>query len=192
MAISIHSRQSGVFLCLALIATLAIPAGAKDLESIEELRLERKKIAHQQRRLIANNDGCDCLYFPKDTEPTAENIVADFNDTEFLHDGTITRFRIEQGQYYINVTEKDGVATDYKVHSVAGIEPLQQYLLETEPGKIQSFDVVWDTVKTGGFTFILNKICHLTMGFTGLVLTRTGMPVVQSATRQGLRKITTR
>ncbi|AXI47110.1 hypothetical protein C1J03_14450 [Sulfitobacter sp. SK012] len=85
------------------------------------------------------------------TEPTAENIVADFNDTEFLHDGTITRFRIEQGQYYINVTEKDGVATDYKVHSVAGIEPLQQYLLETEPGKIQSFDVVWDTVKNRWF-----------------------------------------
>lgn len=80
------------------------------------------------------------------TAPTPDNIVADFDDTEFRHDGTITRFRIEEGGYYINVTEKDGVATDYKVHSVAGIEPLQQYLLETEPGKIQSFDVVWDTV----------------------------------------------
>lgn len=81
------------------------------------------------------------------TAPTPENIVADFNNTEFRHDGTITRFRIEGGDYYINVTEKDSVTTDYKVHSVAGIEPLQQYLLETEPGKIQSFDVVWDTVE---------------------------------------------
>ncbi len=79
------------------------------------------------------------------TAPTAENIVADFNNTEFLHDGTTTRFRIEEGQYRIEVTEKDGVTTDYPVHSVAGIEPLQQYLLETEPGRLQSFDVVWDT-----------------------------------------------
>ncbi len=79
------------------------------------------------------------------TAPTAENIVADFDNTEFLHDGTVTRFRVENGQYHIEVTEKDGVTTDYRVHSVAGIEPLQQYLLETEPGKIQSFDVVWDT-----------------------------------------------
>ena len=79
------------------------------------------------------------------TAPTAANIVADFNDTEFHHDGTITRFRIEEDGYFINVTEKDGVTTDYPVHSVAGIAPLQQYLIETEPGKIQSFDVLWDT-----------------------------------------------
>ena len=31
------------------------------------------------------------------------------------------------------------------MHSVAGVEPLQQYLLETERGRLQSFDVVWDT-----------------------------------------------
>jgi len=85
------------------------------------------------------------------TAATPDNIVADFDNTEFLHDGTTTRFRIEEGDYYINVTEKDGVTTDYKVHSVAGIEPLQQYLLETEPGKIQSFDVVWDTVEQEWF-----------------------------------------
>lgn len=79
------------------------------------------------------------------TPPTSEHIVADFDNTEFRHDGTLTQFRTEADGYYITVTEKDGVTTDYKVHSVAGIAPLQQYLLETEPGKLQSFDVVWDT-----------------------------------------------
>ena len=33
------------------------------------------------------------------------------------------------------------------VAGVAGVTPLQQYLLETEPGKLQSFDVTWDTEK---------------------------------------------
>ena len=85
------------------------------------------------------------------TAPTAENIVADFNNTEFRHDGTLTRFRVEHGEHIVTVTEKDGVTTEYTVHSVAGIEPLQQYLLETEPGRIQSFDVVWDTVEKEWF-----------------------------------------
>ncbi len=81
------------------------------------------------------------------TVPTAETIMGDFDDTEFAHDDTLTRFRIEDGTYYATVTEKDGSTHDHPVHSVAGIAPLQQYLLETEPGRLQSFDVVWDAEK---------------------------------------------
>ena len=79
------------------------------------------------------------------TWPSPETVVADFDDTEFRHRDMVARFRIEPDGYHVAVTEKDGVTTDYRVHSVAGIEPLQQYLLETEPGRLQSFDVVWDT-----------------------------------------------
>jgi predicted CXXCH cytochrome family protein len=79
------------------------------------------------------------------TTPNSENVLADFDGTEFAHDGTLTRFRIENGTYFATVTEKDGSTRDYPIHSVAGIAPLQQYLLETEPGRLQSFDVVWDT-----------------------------------------------
>ncbi len=77
--------------------------------------------------------------------PTPETVVADFNRTIFANDSIIARFRREGEDYYIKVTEIDGVTTDYRVHSVAGIKPLQQYLLETEQGRLQSFDVVWDT-----------------------------------------------
>ena len=63
----------------------------------------------------------------------------------------VARFRVEGRAYHVEVTEKDGVTTDYRVHSVAGIEPLQQYVLETEPGRLQSFDVVWDTERGGWF-----------------------------------------
>ena len=81
------------------------------------------------------------------TEPGPDTIVADFDGTTFEHDGMTARFRIEDGHYHARVTEKDGRTTDYRVHSVAGMAPLQQYLLETEPGRLQSFDVVWDTVE---------------------------------------------
>ncbi|MBT3292109.1 MAG: family 10 glycosylhydrolase, partial [Victivallales bacterium] len=34
--------------------------------SLERLRELRHEAAHRRRGIIANNDGCDCLYFPKD------------------------------------------------------------------------------------------------------------------------------
>lgn len=85
------------------------------------------------------------------TEPSPETVVADFDGTEFALDGMIARFREEDGGYHVTVTETDGETTDYRVHSVVGIEPLQQYLLETAPGRLQSFDVVWDTERREWF-----------------------------------------
>ena len=79
------------------------------------------------------------------TEIEAGHIVADFDGTRFDHDGMSVEFSVASDGPRANVTEKDGVTTEYGVHSVVGIEPLQQYLLETEPGRLQSFDVVWDT-----------------------------------------------
>ncbi|MCW3782010.1 multiheme c-type cytochrome [Defluviimonas salinarum] len=80
------------------------------------------------------------------TEPSPETVIADFDGTSFAHDGMTARFRLgADGGYFVEVTEKEGSTTEYRVHSVAGIEPLQQYLLETEPGRLQSFDVVWDS-----------------------------------------------
>ena len=82
---------------------------------------------------------------------TAENILADFDGTEFTLGDMHVAFRIAADGHYAFVTESDGSTHDYKVHSVAGVTPLQQYLFETEPGRLQSFDVVWDTQKDRWF-----------------------------------------
>ena len=86
------------------------------------------------------------------TPPTAEHVLGDFDGTTFAHDGMTAAFQVDpDGIHRIVVTEKDGTTRDYPLHSVAGVEPLQQYLLETEPGRLQSFDVVWDSQKGGWF-----------------------------------------
>ncbi|WP_171211455.1 cytochrome c3 family protein [Ruegeria sp. HKCCA5426] len=77
-------------------------------------------------------------------EADAGHVVADFDGTRFEHDGMSVEFSSDD-TLRARVTEKDGVATKYDVHSVVGIAPLQQYLFETEQGRLQSFDVVWDT-----------------------------------------------
>lgn len=78
------------------------------------------------------------------TPPTAQHILGDFDDTSFSHRGVTTTFSNKGGTYYIETDGPDGTLTKYPVVGVAGIEPLQQYLLETEPGRLQSFDVAWD------------------------------------------------
>ncbi|MDW4497950.1 multiheme c-type cytochrome [Sulfitobacter sp. D35] len=78
------------------------------------------------------------------TLPGPDTVVADFDGTRFEGTGIIVDFSIRDGDYFVDVTEADGSRQEYRVHSVAGIRPLQQYLLETGDGRLQSFDVVWD------------------------------------------------
>ena len=61
-----------LLLTLAAFQLFAQPA---KITTLEDLRAERARIAAQPRRLIANNDGCDCLYFPGSMEPTPQNFL---------------------------------------------------------------------------------------------------------------------
>lgn len=79
------------------------------------------------------------------TPPLAENILGDFNDAAFTHNGVTSRFFRAGEAFMIETDGPDGSMVTYPVAGVIGVEPLQQYVVETEPGKLQSFDVVWDT-----------------------------------------------
>ena len=81
------------------------------------------------------------------TPTTSQTVLGDFDDATFTLNGIQSRFYREGETYMIETDGPDGQPTRYPVHSVIGIEPLQQYLLETEPGKLQTFDVAWDTEK---------------------------------------------
>ena len=81
------------------------------------------------------------------TQPSEATVLGDFNGTVFEHKGTVTRFSRDNGDYIMETTEQDGTINRHIVHSVAGIEPLQQYLIETQTGRLQSHDVVWDIEK---------------------------------------------
>ncbi len=81
------------------------------------------------------------------TAPEAGHVLGDFDGARFEHGGVVTRFRSEAGKPVIETEGNDGRRRDFEVKGVAGIEPLQQYLLETEPGRLQAFDVAWDAEK---------------------------------------------
>jgi len=79
-------------------------------------------------------------------QPTPESVLGDFNDAVFEHRGVTTRFTRRDGAFVIETQGADGAVKAFPMAGVAGVAPLQQYLLETEPGRLQAFDVAWDVV----------------------------------------------
>ena len=78
-------------------------------------------------------------------QPTAQSVLGDFDDAEFVHKGFRYRFITEKGDYFVVADGPDGDAVRYPLRYVVGVTPLQQYLVETERGRLQALDVVWDT-----------------------------------------------
>jgi len=81
------------------------------------------------------------------TQPEDGLVLGDFNDAVFTHRGVTTRFLRRGEKYLIETQGADGILAEFPVVGIAGIAPLQQYLLETEPGRLQAFDIVWDVEK---------------------------------------------
>ena len=78
------------------------------------------------------------------TLPTDQTVLGDFDDTEFQHDGTTTRFFRNGTAFQVEADGPAGQLETYIVSGVAGVEPLQQYLVETGPGRQQALDIAWD------------------------------------------------
>jgi predicted CXXCH cytochrome family protein len=80
------------------------------------------------------------------TLPSAATVLGDFDDASFEHHGVVTRFMRRGDAFVIETEDADGARRAFDVVGVAGIRPLQQYLLQPEPGRTQAFDIAWDTV----------------------------------------------
>lgn len=76
--------------------------------------------------------------------PTEETVKGDFSDVTFTHFGEVSRFFKDGDAFMVTTTGPDGTPQTFPVKYVVGIEPLQQYLLETEPGRLQSLSIAWD------------------------------------------------
>ncbi len=78
------------------------------------------------------------------TLPNENTVLGDFDDASFASQGVTARFTRQSGDFYIETTGADGALRNFKVAGVIGVAPLQQYILETEPGRYQTLDIAWD------------------------------------------------
>ncbi len=78
------------------------------------------------------------------TRPDETTVLGDFDDAVFEHKGVTTRFIRRDDAFFVETEGADGAMHAFEVTGVAGIAPLQQYLVSTEPGRLQALDVAWD------------------------------------------------
>ena len=79
-------------------------------------------------------------------KPTPETVRGDFNDITVTIKGKTTRFyTAEDGKYFIEDHLADGTKKAYEVIYTFGWEPLQQYLVEADGGRLQVYKLCWDT-----------------------------------------------
>ncbi len=79
-------------------------------------------------------------------EPASSTSVkGDFDDARFSYFGRETRFLTEQERFVVRTENLTGAMQDFVVAYTLGIEPLQQYLVEFDDGRIQALPFAWDT-----------------------------------------------
>lgn len=78
-------------------------------------------------------------------EALPETVLGDFDDAVFRHCGVETRFFREDDGFFIHTQGADGTMQTWPVAYTFGYEPLQQYLIPQENGRLQAFTVAWDT-----------------------------------------------
>jgi tetratricopeptide (TPR) repeat protein len=79
---------------------------------------------------------------------TPETVLGDFNDVKVKYFEETARFVREGDAFFVEALGADGERGRFSVIYTFGVEPLQQYLVEIESGRLQSFLFAWDTRST--------------------------------------------
>ncbi|MCA3559518.1 MAG: tetratricopeptide repeat protein [Aestuariivirga sp.] len=94
--------------------------------------------------------------------PDAASVLGDFNDASIANGNVTTRFTSKNGRYFVETEGADGKPSGFEVRYTVGHRPLQQYLVETEKGRLQVLDLAWDV--TAGKWFHLYPDQHAPPG----------------------------
>ncbi len=78
-------------------------------------------------------------------EATADTVLGDFDNATFNYFGNTSRFFRKDGAYYVNTDGADGEPADFEIKYAFGVEPLQQYLIAFDDGRLQALPIAWDT-----------------------------------------------
>ena len=88
-------------------------------------------------------------------KPSAATVAGNFHGATFA---SSTTFAERDGRYIIRTPDAAGELTEFEVRYTFGVEPLQQYLLPLPQGRLQAFQVAWDTVRQRWFNLRLGEL----------------------------------
>ena len=76
---------------------------------------------------------------------TAASVLGNFDDAGFDHFGVHSRFFKRDNKFFVETDGPDGKLATFEVKYTFGIDPLQQYLIEFQDGRIQALSIAWDS-----------------------------------------------
>lgn len=76
---------------------------------------------------------------------TAESVLGDFDGASFVYYGRTTRFEKKDGRFLVTTENQQGKLETFTVSYILGRDPLQQYLVAFDDGRIQALPFAWDT-----------------------------------------------
>ena len=82
---------------------------------------------------------------------SAQTVLGNFNDTTFTWFDAHFHFFRQNGQFFVNAEGPNGQPDDYLIKYTFGVDPLQQYMVEFDDGRVQVLNVAWDTERRKWF-----------------------------------------
>ncbi len=76
---------------------------------------------------------------------TTDNVLGDFNNAAFSTPNQKAIFTRTANTFQVAITENDASSRTFEILYTVGVTPLQQYIVQTEPGKLQTLNFAWDT-----------------------------------------------
>ncbi len=78
-------------------------------------------------------------------EASGATVLGDFSSSPFEHRGERFEFHQQDGRFFVRTAGADGKPRTFEVAYTFGVEPLQQYLVRSQGGRLQAAGVAWDT-----------------------------------------------
>ena len=73
-----------------------------------------------------------------------DTVLGNFDDSIFEWNKVENRFFTRDEDYWVRTDNESGELQDFRIAYVFGVEPLQQYLIEFDDGRLQALPVAWD------------------------------------------------
>lgn len=77
--------------------------------------------------------------------PSQKSVKGDFSGVSFVNDGDSSYFYQLDNEYWVNYTAINAKTDSFKIAYTFGWIPLQQYLVKTKKGRIQTLRTTWNT-----------------------------------------------
>jgi predicted CXXCH cytochrome family protein len=75
----------------------------------------------------------------------AQTVLGDFGDKDFAYYGRATRFAKSDDKFLVTTDNERGEQQTFEIAYTLGVDPLQQYLVAFDDGRLQALPFAWDT-----------------------------------------------